>query len=219
MEFILSDQNIPFSIAITLMLIISLLEGVLTLVGFGASQALDSILPDVDVDAGSSITTGGALSRFLGWIRFGKVPALVLLVVFLSVFGVIGITMQAILDETFGFMLPAFAAGIISLLLSLPIVRSSSGILSKIAFKDETESISSSSFIGRVATITLGEAKQNSPAEARFKDQFGTTHYIMVEPIEQTSFSKGEKVLLVESNGAVFKVIAPNNPNLNHMAD
>ena len=51
MEFLFADNNMPFSIALMLMLIIAVMEGALTLIGLGMSQALDSLLPDLDIDA------------------------------------------------------------------------------------------------------------------------------------------------------------------------
>lgn len=215
MDFLFSDNNLPFSIALTLMLIIALMEGTLTLLGIGMSQALDSLMPDVNLDVDADFApNGGALSNLLGWIRFGQVPVLVMFVVFLTAFGLIGLVLQTLLDGLIGFTLPALLAAPIAFFAALPVVRVSTGVLSKVVFKDETESISSSSFVGRIAVITLGEAKKNSPAEARFKDRFGTTHYLMVEPMEDVVFKKGEKVLLVEAAGSIFKVIEPKNPNL-----
>lgn len=215
MDFLFSDNNLPFSIALTLMLIIAFMEGVLTLLGIGMSQALDSLMPDVNLDIDADFTpNGGALSNLLGWIRFGQVPVLVMFVVFLNAFGLIGLALQMFLDGLIGFTLPVLLAAPIAFIAALPVVRVSTGVLSKVVFKDETESISSDTFVGRIAMITLGKAKINSPAEARFKDRFGTTHYVMVEPMEDVVFEKGDKVLLVESAGAVFKVIEPKNPNL-----
>ena len=50
MEFLLADNNFPFSVALMLMLIIALTEGVLTVIGAGMSEAIDSLLPDIEFD-------------------------------------------------------------------------------------------------------------------------------------------------------------------------
>jgi hypothetical protein len=65
-----------------------------------------------------------------------------------------------------------------------------------------------------VATITLGEARQGSPAEARFRDQFGTTHYLMVEPDDGETYQAGDNVLLVQQRGAVYQCIRSDNKHL-----
>ncbi len=215
MSFFLEDGNVVFSTAIVLMLFIAIMEGVLMLVGFGISQVFDSLLPDMELNA--DIPDGyqaNGLSRLLGWIRFGQVPALVILILFLTTFGFLGISLQLMADTLIGTTLPPWLAVIPAVLLTLPLVRLFTGLLQNIALKDETEAISSSTFVGNIAIITLGIAEQGSPAEARFTDKFGTTHYTMVEPDDNQVYSQGEKVLLVEQVGSIFKVIKSQNQHL-----
>lgn len=216
MLFLLDDGNVLFSAALALMLLIAVMEGALTLIGFGLSQMLDNLLPDLDLDA--DLPEGShpnGLSRLLGWMRFGQVPALVILIVFLTTFGLLGIGVQMALQSLVGATLPTWLAAIPVLFVTLPCVRATTGLMQHIAIKDETEAISSNTFVGQVATITLGEAKQGSPAEARFTDKFGTTHYTMVEPDTDEVFSQGDQVLLVEKIGSTFKAIANANEHLN----
>ena len=146
MEFLLADNNFPFSVALMLMLIIALTEGVLTVIGAGMSEAIDSLLPDIEFDIDGNISSGGVLTSFLGWIRFGQVPALVLLVIFLATFGLAGLVFQSVLESILGFTLPALIASPLAVVAALPMVRGCNGVLAKVAFKDETESISASTF-------------------------------------------------------------------------
>jgi len=215
MSFLLEDGNVVFSTAIVLMLFIAIMEGVLMLIGFGVSQVFDSLLPDMELntDMPDGYQANG-LSRLLGWIRFGQVPALVILILFLTIFGLLGIGLQLMANTLIGATLPPWLASIPAILLTLPLVRISTGLLQNIALKDETEAISSSTFVGNVAIITLGIAKKDCPAEARFTDKFGTTHYTMVEPDGDQTYSQGDKVLLVEQVGSIFKVIKSQNQHL-----
>ena len=74
--------------------------------------------------------------------------------------------------------------------------------------RDETESVSEKTFIGRIAVVTLGKARVGSPAQAKLRDQHGQTHYVMVEPDQPgEEFPAGTDVLLVRQVGAVFKSI------------
>lgn len=215
MAFLLQDGNLLFTGALVLMLMIAVLEGVMTLIGVGISDLLDNLLPDVDVDLDAPDTeVGGVLTKFLGWLRFGEVPALILLVAFLVAFGISGLLIQMFVDSMVGFLLPGWLLAIPVLLLALPQVRFVGNLLRRFAVGDETEAVGRKSFIGRVATITIGEAAAGSPAEARFSDEFGTTHYVMVEPDADDTFSQGEQVLLVEERGANFRVIRPTNQHL-----
>lgn len=213
MEFLFSDGNYPFAVALVLMLIIAVLEGVLVVIGLGLSQLIDGLLPDVDLSADGEVPNMG-LSRFLAWLRIGQVPVLIILVLLLMFFGLSGVLLQSLLMSAFGFMLPAIVAVIPALAVALPLTRLLTGLLGKVLLKDETEAVSSASFIGQVATITLGEARQGSPAEARFRDQFGTTHYLMVEPDGDETYRAGDSVLLVQQKGAVYLCIRPDNQHL-----
>lgn len=210
-DFITAGPNLPFSIALAIMLLMALLEGVGTLFGLGFSSLLENLLPDLDLDVDVNLPEGEsplALSRLLGWLRLGQVPALIILIVFLTTFGLMGLFLQSFADRTFGALAPGWLASIAAFAVSLPMVRLFGGTLGKILPKDETSAVSDKTFIGRLATITLGSARQGSPAEARLEDQFGQTHYLMVEPdLDGEEFLQGEQVILVKKNASIFSAI------------
>ncbi len=213
MDFFLEAQNLPFTVSIAVMIFIAALEGVGALIGLGISNVLESMLPDMDFDIdGPNLDSNTTLSHFLGWLRIGEVPFLVLLIVFLTAFGLIGLIIQKGAIGMTGHLLPSPLASIPAVLGALPCMRVFGGLINKIMPRDETEAVSVDSFKGRVATITLGSAKKGSPAEAKLIDSHNQTHYVMVEPDNgDESISQGEKVLIVSKSGSVFKVIR--NPN------
>ncbi|WP_288129053.1 YqiJ family protein [Microbulbifer sp.] len=213
MTFLLEDGNQLFTGALVLMLMIAVLEGVMTLIGAGLSDLLDNLLPDFDINAEVPDTgLSGGLTKLLGWLRFGEVPALILLIAFLVSFGISGLLIQMFLEAYLGTLLPAWILAMPVLLLALPQVRFVGNIMRRFAIRDETEAVGRDSFVGRKAVITLGEATAGSPAEARFSDEFGTTHYVMVEPYDEDEmFSQGQQVVLVEAHGASFRGIRPNS--------
>lgn len=210
----LATENLPFSIALVLMFGIALLEGVSVLIGLGFSQILESILPDYEVPEGEigiegvDMQTPSVMIRFLGWVKIRDVPMLVVLVVFLTLFSLIGFTAQSIVKSVFMVYLPWYVAIWPVLFLTVPLVRVCSLILSKFVIKDETTAVSQSTFIGRTATITLGTSRTGLPAEAKLKDRYGQTHYVMVEPDnEGDEFGQSTSVLLVNREKSIFKVI------------
>lgn len=211
MEFVFSEVNFPFAVALTLMLIIALMEGVLLIIGAGLSNFIDSLLPDIEIDADIPQT---GISRFLSWLRFGRLPALILLVILLTAFGVSGIVMQSLLNSVLGVMMPAVIAIVPALFIALSITRFTAGLMERFLAKDETEAIRTTDFIGHVATVTIGMAVKGSPAEARFQDRFGTTHYLMVEPDGAGEFHQGDSLLLVAKEGSIYLGISPSNNNL-----
>lgn len=212
-EFILKSQNYPFTVSLTIMLFIAVIEGVTTLLGMGLSSAIDSLLPDLDMDAdldvdSPEITDTGVFTKTLGWLRIGEVPFLIILIAFLTVFGLTGLFIQTTIFKISGSVFPGLIATIIALPVTLPIVRVFTGIISRIMPKDETEAVTEKSFIGLIATISLGKASAGKPAQAKLRDKFGTTHYIMIEPdLEGTEFRQGDQVLIVKQTGTGFKAI------------
>lgn len=220
MTFLLSSQNMPFTISLVLMLAMAILEGVTTLIGAGFSDLLDSILPDMDVDVDVDLDadldadfhTPGLFTKLLGWLKVGEVPILMLVIVFLTSFGLIGLFCQSMSVRFLGHMLPGALASIPSFFATLPVVRMCGGVLARIIPKDETESVSEESFVGRVAVITLGQAECGKAAQARLNDEHGQAHYIMVEPdLPDACFEQGSVVLIVSHEGPVYKAIA--NPS------
>jgi len=242
-EFILADANLPFAVSLGLMLGIAVLEGTMTLLGAGLSQAIDSLLPeslgDLDIDADIDLNpdianidgTGAdfghaelsnpdvgsvsALSRVLGWLCVGKVPILILLVAFLTVFGLAGLVIQSVMVSFTGVLLPGILASIPALVIAIPSVRVIGTGIAKLIPKDETSAMGSDTFIGRVATITVGTARFGVAAEAKLIDTNGQIHYVMVEPDSpDIEFSTGTKVLIIEKYGSRFHAILNTNSAL-----
>lgn len=223
-SFVLEPENLPFAVALAVMFGIALLEGISTLLGAALSGVIDAMLPDIPeapnpgIDLDVDIPDGEApyaLSRFLSWLRVGEVPVLMLIVVFLTAFGLVGLALQNFANNILGFLVPGYLMAIPAMLLSLPVVRVFGGVLSRVMPSDETEAVSADSLIGRIATITIGEASGGRPAEARVTDKYGTGHLLMVEPdLVEDSFSAGEEVLLIKREGAVYKVITPSSSML-----
>lgn len=207
-EFFFHSDNVIFTSAIVLMIFIAILEGLMVVIGSGISSMLDPLIPDfdVDVDMNAEIESSSfALSKFFSWIRVKQVPVLMLLIIFLMSFGVVGLIFQAILLNLLSTLWFGWIIAIPTFIISLINLRIFGGIIAKILPKDETSSISSNELIGHIATITLGNAKKGSPAEAKTKDTFGQTHYFMVEPEdENTVFKQGDEVLLIQKINTHF---------------
>ena len=205
--FLTHDANFPFMVALLVMLFIALLEGVTTALGAGLSSFLEGLIPDIDID-GPELQNSGAVSQLLHWFRIGEVPFLVLLILFLTAFGLVGLGIQSASRELFGSYMPSAIAALLAVIASVPILRLLGGPLGKIMPKDETEAVKANTFVGRMAVIRLGEATLGSAAQAKLKDSYGQTHYVMVEPYEEgETLEAGTQVLLIESEGAIFRAV------------
>lgn len=218
MNALLLSGNAPFVVAIGLMVAIGVLEGLALMMGFGLSEAADHLLVThfaIDhVDSGG----GGAtvFGQFLGWLHVGRVPLLVLLVLFLMGFGIIGLALQGLLGATIGYLLPAPLAAILVAPAALPFVRTTGGLIGRYFPHDETTAISEVDFIGRVATVTGAEASAGNAAEARLVDESGQPHYLRVEPDDsQQRLVRGDAVLIVSrASGSLYRAIPNPRPDL-----
>lgn len=210
-EMFIHPNALPFAVALTLMALLTALEILSLLMGSALSDLVDSFMPDLDidvdadldldadVDADLDVSSGGhGLVGLLSWLNIDKVPFLMVLVSFLASFGLIGIGLQTIVAAVSGTPLKATIATIATLPLTLPVMKVITGTIAKLLPQDETEVVSRESLVGAHAVITLGTAAAGSPAEAKLRDRYGTTHYVMVEPkIAGAELRQGQQVLLV----------------------
>ena len=210
--FVTQDPNLLFAVSICIVLILGVLEGVLTLIGFGMSQVLDSILPDtdfdIDLDYNVDVAEAGFTSAMLAWLRIGKVPLIISLIIFLTAFGVIGLLLQGILVSVIGILANKWLMAIPALILAMPVLSAGNRGIARVMPKIETSAVSPDSFIGRVAVVVTGTASVGSPAQAKLKDRYRKTHYVMVEPdAGLEDFQQGDKVLITERIGSGFRAI------------
>lgn len=216
-EFLLARENIPFAVAVALLLILFVIELVGFLLGVSMSDlggGVDADIPDIGgPDIPSDLPTAdlnveGLVAKFLGWLNIGRVPLIILLVVFLAAFALAGYAVQAVVVGVGGFFLPWFVAVVPAFLLALPVTRTFGGFVARLMPKDETAAVDRESLVGLEAVIVLGVCRQGSPAQGKTRDRFGTTHYVMIEPDDAgEEFSAGQSVLLVRNDGHKFFAI------------
>ena len=194
-QFLTAAGNIPFLAALVLMLLIGVVEAV----GLGGGMALgDGFDADADVHGDASL---------LSWINVGRLPLLMLIVVFLFSFGVIGLLGQQLFATVTGKVATAWIAVPLAAFAALPITRVFGRVVSRILPADETTAVSRESLVGRLGVIVTGTASPGNAAQARVRDVHGQPHYVMVEPDDDESFEQGASVLLVRQAGAKYFAI------------
>ena len=188
-EFLLAAENVPFAVALLLMLMIGAVEAV----GLGSGA--------VHLDAHADADSGGAL----GWLGVGEVPLLMLLVVFLALFGILGLILQQLVQAVAGAPLSPWLASAGAFAATLPLLGMCARGLARIIPGDETTAVALESLVGKRATVTVGSASRGCPAQARVRDAYGQSHYVMIEPNDDgQSVGAGETVLLVRREGEIF---------------
>lgn len=200
----------PFTVATLLMLLIATVEGIAMVVGANLSEWLQHALPDPwdSVD--------GPFDKLLGWLHVGRVPVLVLLVLFLAGFALTGFALNMVVHRFLGVWVAPLISAPLAFFATLPVVRTLGAGLARLIPQDQTYAVSFESLIGRVATIVSGTARPGYPAQARVPNEHGQNLYVMVEPeTEGTTFQSGERILLMKQiSGSRFTGVVNPWPDL-----
>src|SRR5688572_33239257 len=99
------------------MLLIAIVEIIAMVVGANLSEALQHVLPD-PLD-----NVHGPFDKLLGWLYVGRVPVLVLLVLFLAGFALTGFGLNMIAHRFFGTWVPTIISVPAAFIATLPVVR------------------------------------------------------------------------------------------------
>ncbi len=212
MPYFSDPAHFPFLVALAIVFILAAIEGVGMLIGAGIFGFLDSLLPDIDLDVdfdvdldAPDLSVPSLTGQVLSWLQIGRVPVVISLIVFLVSFGLIGLTLQEMLRSIVGTSLPTPIAVLATFVLSLPVLSLGNRVLAAVIPKDETSAVSRDSLIGKFATITLGEARHDFPAQAKVRDQHGQTHYVMLAPdIDGECYAQGDQLLLVRRTKNIY---------------
>ena len=190
----LAPENIVFSAALLLMLLIGVVQAI------GLAGDFDA---DVHADADGDI---GFADTLLAWAGIGRVPFLMWLVIFLALFGALGLGLQQLMTALTGepgknlLLIPLTAVA------ALPVAGGAARLVAHILPGLETTAIERENLVGLYAEISIGTARVGHPARARVTDLHGQPHQIMVEPDSADQiFQTGESVLLVKREGDIFK--------------
>jgi len=201
-------MNLLYTLAISIVLLLLSLELIGLIVGISLLDMLDNISPfDLDVDTSLPIINGG-ISNLLDWLCLTKLPMLIWLIITLTHFSIIGYSINYLVLTSLEwqpqliFILPT------TVFFTFIMTHFVGSALAKIIPNNETSAVSTSTFIGRAAKITIGIASSGNPAEALLIDDFNQKHYIMVEPeFEKEYLPQGTEVVIVEKLNGTWLAI------------
>jgi len=203
MTLFMAPQTMPFGVALLIMVGLGIIEGIGLLTALSPSEIFDQYLeldhPDIDGP--------------LGWLHVGKVPLLVLFILFLLGFSISGYAIQMFCIGLLGTYVPAILAAAPAGFIGFFTVRTMGGVLARIIPKDETAAVSEQTLIGRAGVVVTGTARQGMAAQVKVRDQYGNYHYLMVAPDEAgVEFEQGTEVLIVKKQGATYLGIKNPHP-------
>ena len=157
---LLADYNLPFAVALVLMALLGLVQ-VIGLAGhWGHLHA--------DIDAHGDVD--GFADGLLSFLGIGRVPFMVWLVLFLLVFALLGVGIQALAGDLLGAPLDRWVAAAIAGGAGLPVTGLFVRPIAAILPSDESTAVGLDSLVGRRAKIVTGRATIGNPARAEVRE-------------------------------------------------
>jgi hypothetical protein len=210
MTLFLAPETWPFAVVSLVILAIAVLEGLALLIGASASSWLDGFphhAPHLSEPAADS---------WLGWLYLGRVPSLVLLVLFLALFTLVGFALDLAALALYGAMVRPLIAVPVAAIAALPMTRAAATGVARIIPRDQNFAVSLDSLVGRVAVIVSGTARVGFPAQGKVINEHGQALYVMVEPdAADVTFAERDTALLVmRVTGTRFRAIRNPRPDL-----
>tara|TARA_B100000780_G_scaffold233627_1_gene173818 strand:+ start:2049 stop:2678 length:630 start_codon:yes stop_codon:yes gene_type:complete len=194
LSFLLDDANFWFSCALGIVIALFILEMVGMFFGISLLGLVDDQAAlDADADTSSGFTEFGS------WLALDRLPLLVWLVLLLTTFGIAGLALNFLSLTLLNTYFARWLITLLAVVAGLFFTARFGTVIARLLPKQESSATTADELVGTVGHITVGVARQNSPAEGKFVDAHGQPHYLLVEPIEpDEQFSQGEKILLIQ---------------------
>ena len=215
LEHVMAPEVRPFAIAAAMILIVGSIEVVSMLVGASLSELLGT-----NIDFGHPSDNG--VINAISWVNVGGVPLLIFLLLLLGAFSITGFLIQDIARMVAG-PVPARAASVGAVAVSIPLVRAASRAIARVIPKDESYAVSLGDLVGRVGEVVIGPLDQGPPGRVSVADIHGNRHFVLAVAAPSSSpLPQGTLVLLVDRVDTRFVAVKaddelkPSNPTLSN---
>ena len=228
--FLFAPVNAPFAIALGILGGLLVIEIATLVIGIPLSAKVDAMLdlhgpdlhgtdlhgPDVhgpDAHGGGHAGLDvahepGMFGTAWDWLNAGRVPLLILIMIMLGSFGALGYMIEGVSHSFIGW-LPTFMAAVAAFIVTIPVTRRMSLLVSKVVPRDETYVVEAGGLVGQTGIIVTGPLAQNTIARVKVKDVHGNHHFPWVRTKDPNlKLDNGDHVLLVEHIGSEYLAIA-----------
>ena len=200
LEFLTAGPNMAFLISGCIVVAL-LIMGIISMVlGMGH----DFLSMDGDIDFTADLNGNGipdylevGHGSIMGWMNPGHVPSTIFIILFCGIYSILGYSAQWIYDGVMGSFAPSLLAWPVVMALTLPAVRGTSVAIAPVLPKDETNAITLETLVGSSGVVTSGPITSSDFGFARFTDNYGTSHSILVCGEGEESIANGSPVVLI----------------------
>nr|WP_076407494.1 OB-fold-containig protein [Shewanella sp. UCD-KL12] len=203
-DFLLTQANLPFTISLSFVVILAVLEALSLSVGFSLVKALEKWAPRDTGLEHTDVSVNG-LASVASWLCLDKLPLLIWFVLALVSFTLAGFVSNYIALTLYSNLLPQSAALPIALFVTAFACRYIGEAIASVLPRNELGIVSTDGLLGSVGTVTVGCAIKGNPSEALVQDQYQQKHYVLVEPESKgIEFNSGTQVVLLRREGGVW---------------
>lgn len=200
LHFLLCHNNLPYLACLVVV-------GFLAVIEIMARIAGGSFIPLFDTPQDQELKQVSNKPSVSRWLCINRMSVLLWFAMGLSLFSLLGFTINGIVIGYSGDTLPQS----ISLWLVFPLTGFGCHWLGQwdgwqnVAQRPSDEELD---FSGSVAVLTLGKAGQGMPAEALVRDRDNHHHYILVEPLEgEPELLPGTSVVLLSRHKTIWQAM------------
>jgi hypothetical protein len=196
--FLTAGSNLPFLIAGCIVAAILILEVFAFLIGHSM------MLGDSDIDMTADLNGNGIPDyletshlSFTGILNPAHVPLMIMVVVLAGTFSIFGYTGQWFYLDFVGRMCPMALSVPLSVMLSFIATRFITVGIAWVMPRDFTSAVTADSLIGNSGVLNIGPVTSLDSGAARFTDQYGTDHYLIVFAEPELTIAQGAPVVLI----------------------
>jgi len=127
----------------------------------------------------------------------------------MSSFEGFGVSVKRAVADMIWTPLPAIVAAPPALLVTIPLVRTSTRTIARIVPRDETYAVDASDLVGRTGTVSIGPLDQGLPGRVSVKDAHGNWHQLRACAAKgESPLPIGAQVLLVDRKADIFIAVS-----------
>jgi hypothetical protein len=194
-EFFFRPEVALFSGVLAVVALLAVLEMLSTFtIGSGPASFLDALVD----------TAAWPDSALTNWLLVKEVPLMVALTTALTGFGATGLLLQGFAIQMTDRPLAVELAVVLGLAGAVFGMRGLNALFRQMKVT-HTTALEPADFIGRRVVLLSPVARKGQPGEAKFTDQHGQTHYLMVQPDgDADEFVEGDHVTLCEVSSSGY---------------
>ncbi len=201
--FLLSQQNLPYAISLSLVLLLGLLESLSLVIGASLIGLLHE--PLHTDDGVQTHKQASPLLRLANWLCIHRLPVLVWFSLALACFAITGLSFNLLSLSMLGQLQPqSISLPIALLVMCFCCHYLGKNIADRLSYRISTV-VSIDDLNGCIAKVTFGGASQGFPRAAVVIDKNQQEQQVFVEPnYSGIEFDEGELVVLVARRGRVW---------------